>query len=191
MKLLTLSQFAKEINCTPASVTYWKNLGVLDQAFIYQKGKKKPFINVIIGKELIRKFKDPAFGKNSLSEQVKGFSKKQTQEKRISNNSASKNSPSSLVKNEAMKAPQSKTEIDLELLFEIVDIVYQVVKEREEFLKPITNELIEIAKSGNLRKLRSEITRRVDLTASNIWLCFKINIDERYGTDLLGIKNES
>ena len=83
-----------------------------------------------------------------------------------------------------MKASPCETEIDLEMLFEIIDIVHQCIKEREEFLQPTAIDLMKIAKTGNMRKLRAEILRSLDNHAWNVWLGFILNIEERYGVDL-------
>lgn len=180
MRLISFNQLAIEMNVTPANITYWLKLGILDGALVSKDGRKKPLVDSVKAKKLIKQFKDPAFGKNSPSEQVKSLSKK-------SNNSDSNNlqtQSSSSGKNEAMKASQSKTEIDLELLFEIIDIVRQCLKEREEFFNKITRDLINIAKTGNMRKLRAEILKRLNYERQNVWLGFTFQIEERYDVDL-------
>ena len=84
---------------------------------------------------------------------------------------------------------EPEPEIDMPTLYELSGVVYRVVKERERFIRPITKELMSIAQTGNLKKLRSEIMRRLDLTAENVWFCYWVQILDRYNVDLYGRKN--
>lgn len=63
MALKSLSAIAKEIKVNPSTVSYYLNLGFLDEALVYKLGRKKPLVDSVKAKKLIRQYKNPAYDK--------------------------------------------------------------------------------------------------------------------------------
>ena len=63
-RLKTLSAFAKQLGVSPATMTYYRRLGFLNDALIFKPGKKRPLVDSVMAKKLILQYKDPAYSKS-------------------------------------------------------------------------------------------------------------------------------
>ncbi len=84
----------------------------------------------------------------------------------------------------AQRKKPKKPDVDHDFLYEIAELFRQSIVEQKKFAKAITDELIDIAKTGDLGRLKTEAFRRIDQQYVNIWLNTITRINDRYGIDL-------
>ena len=65
-------------------------------------------------------------------------------------------------------------------LFEALEQVRQAILEQKSFAKVIAAELVKIAKTGDLERLKSEAFEKIDRQFSNIWMITKSNLEDRF-----------
>jgi hypothetical protein len=121
-RLKTLSAFAKQIGVTPATMTYYRRLGFLNDALIFKPGKKRPLVDSVKAKQLIQQYKNPAYDKTGHL--------KETSSKELNR---------SKLKIEQLKA--AKLKLDLEIKqgkrvskFEVNDKAFRAAREMRDAL---------------------------------------------------------
>ena len=145
---ITLCELAKQIGVTPATMTYYRRLGFLNDALIFKPGKKRPLVDSVKAKKLIRQYKDPAYSKKTMSGQTIATSGKAMSRAKL--------------KIEQLKA--AKLKLDLEIKqgkriskFEVNDKAFRAAREMRDVLQNIPSRTAAILSAESDEKKCREI----------------------------------
>lgn len=79
-----------------------------------------------------------------------------------------------------VKTPESSTGNEV-VLSEALEQFRLAVLEQRSFAKTITEDILEIAKTGDFDKLKSDLFNKIDMQYVNVFLIALMNIQDRYG----------